>query len=114
MSGKRFTNCPTCGGLCHYPSENFKQAGILVNDLREAKDIVKYINNKELLEEVSRRFKPLLEEMGFEVREEIPQPNIFVSSKYLASVIERFEEERNLLFGFTSSEIAHFNKKQKE
>lgn len=39
---KRYTNCPTCGGVAYYTGENFKEAGALItaqndiikNDLR--------------------------------------------------------------------------------
>src|SRR3954463_15787788 len=30
---KKYTDCPTCGGLCYYPSHNFEQANIKVNAL---------------------------------------------------------------------------------
>lgn len=31
MPNPRYTNCPTCGGLAEYVSENFKRAGIIIS-----------------------------------------------------------------------------------
>lgn len=50
---KEYTECPTCGGLCYYPSNNFKQANVKLNALsfteieREFKYALDRINHLE-------------------------------------------------------------------
>lgn len=36
MPSPRYTNCPTCGGLAEYLSENFKEAKVLVSARNDA------------------------------------------------------------------------------
>lgn len=112
MSGKRFTTCPKCGGLCKYPSENFKQAGILVSDNLDVETLLSKVTNEQLLKELTNRYLPLLQEMGFKLYTS-PEPKIFISSKYMARVINDFENERDNLFGF--AHLSEINKlKSKE